>query len=423
MNINISRYSICISAGVALSFWLLFGAASPHHHAYYLGMRWVVTGTATMIAYRVITFYRGNASWCAFAAIAVIFNPIILVEMSRNDWMQVDLICAFLLVAGGITCVVSERQELVRTLQSTVLLGFWAKGTVSQYEYCDDNGVSYTPAVPKGEGLYEFYGSLDAVQTAISSGAYVDCKDSDGNTPLIFASLTGPVELVQLLLDNGADVNLAQKFGYTALTQAGYGPPEIVELLLKAGAKTNVVGGNGQTPLQGAIIGNRVEIVRLLLAAGASPNEEYENDYTALKNAISHGSYKPGGGLEMVKMLVKAGAFEHHDGEFERYGELATAVRGGHLPIVRFLLDAKFKVTSNVLSTAIHSWESDCESPGRHCGHDHADIVKLLIEAAALSSDGIPPYNLDKIVGLAQANNRQDIIDLVVAHSANKTVS
>lgn len=51
------------------------------------------------------------------------------------------------------------------------------------------------------------------------------------------------LELVQLLLDAGADVKVAKKFGYTALMNAAYrGSVAVMELLVKAGAEVNAVG-------------------------------------------------------------------------------------------------------------------------------------------------------------------------------------
>lgn len=60
-------------------------------------------------------------------------------------------------------------------------------------------------------------------------------------TPLIYAYELGKIEIVQLLLDEGADVNVQGRYGDTALMIASYkGHKEIVQLLLEKGADKRI---------------------------------------------------------------------------------------------------------------------------------------------------------------------------------------
>lgn len=90
-------------------------------------------------------------------------------------------------------------------------------------------------------------------------------------TPLGYACSQRDKEIVQMLLEAGADVNeptfMPNAGGNaTALTNAVWaGDTEIVELLLKRGAKTNAVGGKFyRTILDYAVQNSSPEIVRLL---------------------------------------------------------------------------------------------------------------------------------------------------------------
>ena len=57
------------------------------------------------------------------------------------------------------------------------------------------------------------------------------------STPLIYASRNGHINIAQLLLNNGADVNVKDSWGRTAMMVAkSKGHTEIVELLQQAGA-------------------------------------------------------------------------------------------------------------------------------------------------------------------------------------------
>ena len=65
----------------------------------------------------------------------------------------------------------------------------------------------------------------------------MNAKDSDGVTPLMYASAMGYTNIVQALLDNRADVNVQSNGGDTALALAeSQGQTEIAEILRLSGA-------------------------------------------------------------------------------------------------------------------------------------------------------------------------------------------
>ena len=82
---------------------------------------------------------------------------------------------------------------------------------------------------------------------------------------LFKACTDGDLEKVKGLIEQGADVNAKDKYGYTPLHFAvGNGYPKIVEVLLKNDAKVNAKNKNGITPLHLAACNGRTEIVELL---------------------------------------------------------------------------------------------------------------------------------------------------------------
>ena len=89
-------------------------------------------------------------------------------------------------------------------------------------------------------------------------------------TPLMYAVEKSNLEIVKILLDNGADVNAKDDYVNTALILAVYGENiEKIQLLLSAGADVNIKNRNGETILMTAIEKNNTEIVELLKSAGA----------------------------------------------------------------------------------------------------------------------------------------------------------
>ena len=174
-------------------------------------------------------------------------------------------------------------------------------------------------------------GKTDLVKKKIESGADVNCKNNDGDTPLHYASAYGHTEIVKLLLEHGADVDAKNNYGSTPLygaSEKGY--TEIVKLLLEYGADVNVKDKYGNTPLDWASSYGHTEIVKLLFENGADVNVKDNDGSTALAFASYNGR------TEIVKLLLEHGAEVNTK---DKYGwtALYCASRKGHTEIVNLL--------------------------------------------------------------------------------------
>lgn len=118
---------------------------------------------------------------------------------------------------------------------------------------------------------------MDAANCAAHTTQKVRLID-EMNTPqyinepdaIVAAAWDGLADLVQRLLDSGADINMQDETGQTALIAApDQGYLGIVELLLKRGANPNIKDKDGDSALDIAHFKNHDEIVKLLLAHGA----------------------------------------------------------------------------------------------------------------------------------------------------------
>jgi hypothetical protein len=80
---------------------------------------------------------------------------------------------------------------------------------------------------------------IDTVKYLLESGVDVNCKFSDGLTPLMLAVDKGNIEVVQLLLNKGAEIELRAKDGTTALKIAEKNKNTELMKLLSAKADSN----------------------------------------------------------------------------------------------------------------------------------------------------------------------------------------
>ena len=84
-------------------------------------------------------------------------------------------------------------------------------------------------------------GNKEVVEMLLDAGADPSVQDELGNTASVLASENGHKEVVEMLLNVGVDPNVQDKYGETALMLAlANGHKEIVNLLKKYGAKNKV---------------------------------------------------------------------------------------------------------------------------------------------------------------------------------------
>jgi ankyrin repeat protein len=119
--------------------------------------------------------------------------------------------------------------------------------------------------------------NLNLISDLIVLGANLDWQGEENYnyTPLHVAAWFGRVEIVRMLIDAGADVNLQDTDGWAPLHWAAMrGQVEIARMLIGAGADKDVQDKWDQTPLHNATRNGDVEIVKMLIAVGARKDIE-----------------------------------------------------------------------------------------------------------------------------------------------------
>lgn len=114
-------------------------------------------------------------------------------------------------------------------------------------------------------------GELDLLESLLEKGANANFCDQYGLTPLHIASIKGNKDVVMMLFEFGASVEWQDAGGHTPLHLAVEGGSiETVEVLICRGANVNADTKNGATPLYISKLMGYEEITKLLLDKGAA---------------------------------------------------------------------------------------------------------------------------------------------------------
>lgn len=270
------------------------------------------------------------------------------------------------------------------------------------------------------------FGDRETVQLLLDKGANGICHGPRYHVALAVAAREPKqVEVVDLLLDRGADINGQEDYwGHVLPLAAAKENYRIVELLLDRGADVNGRGGFYATALEAAIEKGHCEVARLLLDRGADLNSLADRPLTialgrghlatcrllldygvdvnaagsacvnALEAAIQRDDY------DLVKLLLDWGA----DISSLTEQPLVMAAKGGHIMVVEHLLD-RLHVTRRTYAKALEAalergqyaifiilweYEQNINVPVCICGRGdgvvcrgRCDVVKFLLNRCA----------------------------------------
>lgn len=212
----------------------------------------------------------------------------------------------------------------------------------------------------------------------------------------------GYFDVVQLLLNNGADVNLGSGTRIPLMAAVSGKHTKIVKLLLDNNANLNAIPSERNTPtiLQAAVETGVIEIVKLLLACEADINAKPPNGnpWSTLETAIMNGD------IDMVKLLLANGA--DINGGADSRTALLAAVDSSHIEIVQLLLDNNADINDS---------RSDRTPLEAAATHGYVDITKLLLRNRADINGKSPKKGRSALHGAARKGHRELVLLLLEA--------
>ena len=161
----------------------------------------------------------------------------------------------------------------------------------------DKRGVGHLHRASQG-------GRLDIVRLLLEHNADIDLPDTvDGDTPLGWASDMGEMTISRLFLQRGAAVNSRNKLGASPLLGAARnGHLDIARLLIDSGAAADSRNNSGRTPLYVASQNGHVKVAELLIQRGADVDSRDNDGWTPLHSASKNGH------ANLARLLIQHGA-------------------------------------------------------------------------------------------------------------------
>ncbi|KAL8707961.1 MAG: hypothetical protein Q9220_007104 [cf. Caloplaca sp. 1 TL-2023] len=275
------------------------------------------------------------------------------------------------------------------------------------------------------------------VEVLLENGANPNLALANGVTCLHKAASTDQVDVIQALIKHGALINCQQENGWTSLSSAVKADHlRSVMTLLELGADPNVPSGTAWTALHQASSKGQANILRVLIDGGANLYAKDKNGWTPLNIAVREQhprcvdilsrSVNPNifaeGGWTCLHEVARSGNVEILQDLIEKHinlnaqdesgwTALTLAAGWGQLEMVKIMLEkgADPNIATNDEWTALH----DAAEAG------HVEIVSALLQA------GADPERFTKIgsastpIHCAIDNSHRDVVKILIDHGAS----
>lgn len=235
-------------------------------------------------------------------------------------------------------------------------------------------------------------GDIDNVKKLIAAGADIQLTNSDGESALVLALKSGQIKTAEYLCEKGAKIYNLSSYDLFDIFDKN---PDSIKILKKSEFNLNKINDYGYAPLIYALIENRTDIAELLIKNGVDLNctfkDDNDNEFSALEWALL--KKQP----EIATLLINHGA------DIQHYctagvNSFLIAAQSGDNKNLQLLLDKgisvdirgqnKFEGQTALMSAA---------------NNNHFDTVKFLVSRGAninaTRNDGITTLMIASRVG------------------------
>ncbi len=267
---------------------------------------------------------------------------------------------------------------------------------ISQTKHTEHQPIHVQQKEPEDIFQAAAQGNLTSVKAFLAQGININTQDERGNTALMQAVYGKHLHIITFLVEQGANVNLINKDGWSALLYASN--RDIFRYLLKHNADPTVTAESGFNILMAAAYAGDKATLADFIKQGADINSKDKYAWSLLINAIKGGHFDvvkylidnganvntktvhgwtpimiaaEGENLAIIKYLVKNGADINVESP-DSWSLLMLAAKLGDLNTIQYLIDQNVNIHAkdqnlgwNALSVAVYN--------------NHLELVKLLV--------------------------------------------
>ena len=179
-----------------------------------------------------------------------------------------------------------------------------------------------------------------AVELVLNDGLDINTPALCNRTPLLWASLSSSGEFIETLIDLGANVNAQRTDDKITplILSTDWNNFMAVYLLLDHGADANIAAADGRTPLHKAVMKGNQNLVKLFLEKNALVNTQNADGDSPLHTAVSNGFF------DITKLLIKKGSNVNVQNK-EGRTPLFLGVKNKHEQLIKLLIENEADVT------------------------------------------------------------------------------
>ena len=133
------------------------------------------------------------------------------------------------------------------------------------------------------------FGKDDILQLLIENGADINAKDNQGNSPIYIAVKNNEIRILRILIEKGADINAKNNLGQSPLHLAvELNNFNYTQVLILSHADINTLDANRNSPIHIAIKNGNIEIMKYLIRIRADLNIRNSDGLTPFEIALQN---------------------------------------------------------------------------------------------------------------------------------------